>query len=562
MPWADATRAVADACRGLAAAHAAGLVHRDVKPANLLSDGAGTVKVTDFGLVRSADLSASQSGRITGTPRYMSPEQCRGEPADSRSDVYALGATFYAQLTGRTPYPAKTPVEVMFAHCSAPVPDPRVVVPDLPAACAAVVRKAMAKEPADRYRTADEMLTALESVAAAGTEAVPAARRHNRRGPQWRRYVAVGFAGVILLGAVLAGVLVGREYGVALDRKTGPGPAGTGEAGAQPGTGDAADPGEPFDPDIPAEGRAIRLGGKVRAVAFSPDGRLFAAGVAEPVSDRPGHPLGVTVWERATGKVTHRLWRGRQVPCLVFKLGGRTLARGGEDGAMEWVLDEQEEKECTRGYGAIGALTADPSGQLVAAGFSDGECRGQIDEWEQSGGSNSRKLGQSKDWPGVHQITYSRDLWLAAAYRSGAVKVWPPGALEPFLINVKSPGGKPSAVAFPPKGPPVLTYTDEASVLLWDCGTRKPLGQLGKAPTVAQVVTFAPDGGYLAVGGEGGEVTLWTVAGQLAQTLRGHQGEVLAIAVSPDGKHLATGSADGTVRLWDLRGALATAGWK
>src|SRR5262245_8469003 len=168
LPWPEATRAAADACRGLAAAHAAGLLHRDVKPSNLLRDAAGTVKLADFGLVRGGEFTASTTNHLVGTPAYMSPEQCRSEPADERSDLYALGATYFALLTGRAPFAGKTPVQVMFAHCTAPPPDPQATAPDLPAECAAVVRKAMAKEPADRFRTAGELLAALEAVA--GTE--------------------------------------------------------------------------------------------------------------------------------------------------------------------------------------------------------------------------------------------------------------------------------------------------------------------------------------------------------------------------------------------------------
>src|SRR5262249_21713580 len=122
---------------------------------------AGVVKVADFGLVRGGDLTTSLDGRVVGTPHYMSPEQCRGERADARSDLYALGATYFHLLTGRTPYPDHNPVQLMFAHCDRPAPDPRAYAAGVPDGCTAVVRRAMAKAPTDRYQTAGGMLADL-----------------------------------------------------------------------------------------------------------------------------------------------------------------------------------------------------------------------------------------------------------------------------------------------------------------------------------------------------------------------------------------------------------------
>ena len=167
LPWREATEAIAQACRGLEAAHRAGLIHRDVKPANLLRDEDGTVKVSDFGLAKLVDGLGShltQTGKVLGTPAFMSPEQCQAEAVDLRTDIYALGATYYALLTGKAPFDDSTSgPKVMFAHCYGPVPDPRQLVAGVPAACAAIVRRAMAKAPADRYPDAAAMRAALES---------------------------------------------------------------------------------------------------------------------------------------------------------------------------------------------------------------------------------------------------------------------------------------------------------------------------------------------------------------------------------------------------------------
>ena len=131
----------------------------------------------------------THAGQVVGTPSFMSPEQCQSEPVDARADIYALGATYYALLTGRGPYAESTTMPmVMFAHCYRPVPDPREVLPGIPEACAAIVRRAMAKDPSCRYQTAEEMLADLEAVlsgsegrAEGGPESIPAERLRGGR---------------------------------------------------------------------------------------------------------------------------------------------------------------------------------------------------------------------------------------------------------------------------------------------------------------------------------------------------------------------------------------------
>jgi tRNA A-37 threonylcarbamoyl transferase component Bud32 len=167
--WQTATRLVADACRGLIAAHKGGLTHRDIKPGNILlapsSDGEFFGKLSDFGMARRGKVPNQAAGTdraIEGTPQYMSPEQWRGDAGDGRSDIYSLGATYFNLLTGRPPFEAATILEMLNAHMKAPVPRPDCFPPKVPATCAEVVRRALAKEPCDRYQSAEEMLTALE----------------------------------------------------------------------------------------------------------------------------------------------------------------------------------------------------------------------------------------------------------------------------------------------------------------------------------------------------------------------------------------------------------------
>jgi len=173
LPWTEATAAIRDAAAGLAAAHAAGLVHRDIKPSNLLRSGQGGIKVADFGLVDSPDsVKLTATGAVLGTLGYMSPEQCRGEKTDSRSDVYALGCTYYHLLTGRPPFEGADRHEVMSRHASGPFPNPKLFVTDLPDGVLHIIETACRKDPRLRYPTAAEMLAEL---GAALTPSAPAA---------------------------------------------------------------------------------------------------------------------------------------------------------------------------------------------------------------------------------------------------------------------------------------------------------------------------------------------------------------------------------------------------
>src|SRR5262249_43186662 len=135
LPWPQATRIIADVCRAVAPPPAPALIHRDITPANILLGHDGSVKLADFGAAKAPQLvpaHLTHRGTVLGTPQYMSPEQCAGDHLDGRADVYALGGAYHALLTGRPPYDGSDGVQVMFAHCTAPVPDPRNHVPALP----------------------------------------------------------------------------------------------------------------------------------------------------------------------------------------------------------------------------------------------------------------------------------------------------------------------------------------------------------------------------------------------------------------------------------------------
>jgi serine/threonine protein kinase len=154
-----ATDILLQAAAALAAAHGCGIVHRDVKPANLLVGANGVTKLGDFGMaLGSAELAVGNAHIRVGTPYYTAPEIWAGAKASEATDLYALGATYFHLLTGRPPYPGASIPAVEKAHLGAPIPDPRELVPALPASCAALIARALAKDPRGRQGSALELL--------------------------------------------------------------------------------------------------------------------------------------------------------------------------------------------------------------------------------------------------------------------------------------------------------------------------------------------------------------------------------------------------------------------
>ena len=223
MPAATAADIVSQAATGIAAAHKAGIVHRDVKPGNLLVTPEGVVKVTDFGIARATDgVPLTATGHVMGTPHYLSPEQARGQAVTPASDVYGLGIVLYECLAGHKPFQGASPVTTALQHINDPLPP---LPDDVPSWLRSVVDRATAKDPAQRYPDAGALATALkegkgepEGAAAAGggpatallTAAAPTASRvrtTSRADTPTRRRRPWGAILIGVVALVLAGLL-------------------------------------------------------------------------------------------------------------------------------------------------------------------------------------------------------------------------------------------------------------------------------------------------------------------------------------------------------------------
>jgi serine/threonine protein kinase len=219
-------------------AHRKGIVHRDLKPANILFDASGLPYLSDFGIAKI--VSGSQQTTLTGdlivgTPAYISPEQAKGEAVDGRSDIYSLGAILYRMLSGQPPYQADTPMSLALKHITEPPPDILQVNPSLPPAVAALIRKAMAKAPNERFSTAGELVAALREVVEGRTPAflietaptlsMPATMAVQR--PSATAPKAFPFWTILLAGALLLIVGIGVWLGTGMLRRASPRGAAT-----------------------------------------------------------------------------------------------------------------------------------------------------------------------------------------------------------------------------------------------------------------------------------------------------------------------------------------------
>src|SRR5581483_7964938 len=229
LPIAEAVAYAIEIARALGAAHARHIVHRDVKPQNVLIDEEGSAKVTDFGIARPLDEEGlTADGRVLGTTDYVSPEQALGQPVTGQSDLYSLGIALYEMLTGDVPFKGENQVAVAMKHVREPLPDVRAARPEVSAALAAVIDGATAKRVEDRYANDAQLIADLEDVLAietarAGTatgevtsvlRTLPAAKQ--RRVPfrvRHRHLTAVIALLLVLAAGGVAAWLVTRAHG-------------------------------------------------------------------------------------------------------------------------------------------------------------------------------------------------------------------------------------------------------------------------------------------------------------------------------------------------------------
>jgi eukaryotic-like serine/threonine-protein kinase len=381
-PAEAATDIAMQILRAVRFAHRRGVVHRDIKPQNVLIDDDGRVKVTDFGIARAGASDMTETGSIMGTAQYLSPEQAQGRPVDARSDLYSIGIVLYEMLTGRVPFDAESAVTVALKQVSEePVPPSRLN-PSIPPAVEAVVLRAMEKDPARRFVDADEFIAALEAARAAPDEVLvgpppEVLEEDERRGRRWWLWLiallalaAIAFGLYMLLRpeqrvvpdvvnlpeAVAAQSLNNRGFEVEIDRVTNPDVERGRVAAQDPRPNTEADEGStvtltvsegPGEATVPAVAgmRQEEAERAVRDAGFRPEvEREFSDDVDEGRVIEASPPGGTSIEVGST--VTLRVSRGPQAVAVPDVTGqSEDDARSALEGAGLTVASNDQESE-------------------------------------------------------------------------------------------------------------------------------------------------------------------------------------------------------------------------
>jgi sugar lactone lactonase YvrE len=593
LPVDEVLRVGREIAEGLAAAHAKGMVHRDIKPGNiwLCADGSGvkfetpspgpsaTVKVLDFGLVHALG-GDGEDGKILGTPSYMAPEQAAGEPVDARADLFSLGCVLYHMATGKRPFTADDVTGLLLSVCMDEPDPPRKLNPLLPPALEAAILKLLRKKPGDRIPTA------------AATAAELRAIEESRRPRMSRRRWLAGTAAAGLLGALAYRWLR---------------PAPVPEPPPPPGvvTFDYAEPDSRIglklgdEPErvvdlraekvleLPAGDYAVRALAAVGEQRLLPERVVVAPGeraavalqlvglVAGHRKHRPHAACG-TVLSEAGGKVvvlsagtdrTLVAWTphaGEAIQsaplgpfrCCTLSPDGKTLAVGvgNTDKRLQevWFFDATtltRNPDVALRLSDVGlptALAYSPDGKLLFVAQSDGT----LSRWEVA--LRVAEHEQQVCPKGVHAVAVSPDgKWVVAADADGAVTEFTADKLN--LVHRSRDTDKPlRAVAVAPDGTRVVAAGDDGAVRVWDRATRKAVAQWDAGKPVTALAVSA-DATRVVTGDAAGALRVWNIA-RRAEVIHfaAHAAQVTSVAFARDGRRVVSGGADGDVKLWSV----------
>jgi WD40 repeat protein len=513
LPLKDVVHIGAQVAAGLAAAHEKGLIHRDVKPANvLLERGTDRVKLTDFGLARAAeDVRLTVTGLVTGTPLYMAPEQARGEELDARADLFSLGVLLYELSTGQTPFDAKSPLAVLKRLTEERHRPVRELNPDVPEWFAAVIDRLMAKKPDDRFQSARDVAHLLDyqwSALKTSSDVVAACPR--KRAHRLRQ-------GLILLAAVAVGAAA--TAAVLLWQGRG----GSGAADAEP----------------PAPPQAVLRGGAgtVWGVAFSPGDRTLAMAIEDGT---------VKLWDLETKTVSATLAGHKAgVWTAAFSRDGSLLATSSDDNSVRvWDLATNQTVKTLQTAAAARAALFDREAKELFTG----DRQGHIRVWDVAKGAEKRAWQH----PGaVYALALSPDgKTIASAGTDRVVRLWDAKTGQARL-ELRGHAGPVYGLAFRPGGKVLASVGWDRSIRLWDPGSGDLSRTLEGHGQDIWSVDFAPDGKTLATAGQDGRVHVWDAeTGRQLAAFRGHDSTVHCVAFSRDGARIASGGRDGTVHLW------------
>ncbi len=556
----------------LAYAHSRRVIHRDIKPSNIIFGEFGETVLIDWGLAKrlsdaepppahGAEPAATMPGAVIGTPLYMAPEQTRGEPADTRSDVYSFGLVLYETLTGCIPYDlarrGASPDEFLRRIPTQPAVRLDRRVPRAPRDLVTIVHKAMAHDPGDRYASARELVEDLKRfqtgqlVSARDYSAwelvVRWARRH--RGPL-----------AIAAAAAMALVVLGALSVVRIDRARRQAESSVAQLHLDQGRlahlrGDplralvylSTAAGQGKDGALlrfllrraeqALERRRLVIPAHTAAAmaAYSPDGTRIAT---------CSHDRSAAVWDARTGSLLHRLaGHTDRVVALAWSPDGRRLATAAQDRtARIWDPESGALVATLAGHdGRVLGVAWSPDGSRLLTRSDDGTAR----TWDADGAAGVTIH--------AHEGEVTAAIWLpdgriATAGSDKTARVWAADGTPACVARGHTRGL--SAIAVSPAGDRLATGAFDQTAAIWSIDCRMLHDLVGHRDGVLRVA-FDPGGLTVLTAGADGVAKLWHAdTGRLLASLDGHGGGVVAASFNADGSEVLTGSDDRTARIW------------
>ncbi|MBX3411453.1 MAG: serine/threonine protein kinase [Pirellulales bacterium] len=518
LSFRDVVRIGMQAAQGLAAAHEQGLIHRDIKPGNILLESSqDRVKLTDFGLARVAeDVKLTSTGYVSGTPLYMSPEQAMGEEVDARSDLFSLGAVLYEMCAGQPPFPGNSALAIL-RQISDSKPRPlRELNPVVPDWFAYTVDKLLAKKPEDRIQSATQLAELFEfhwAIMKASSEEIPqVCAIEEAREARRNRIIAVALATSFLAIGLLGGWMLSNR-------------------------------------GVPAAAPAMVSSGEALAVLSANAGTVWSVGF-DPTSSTVAMAVedgAVRLWDIPSRSIkstisAHRgiVWNSR------FSHDGK-LVTSGDDGLIKlWDPSKDEPLKTFKHPNAVRGLDLGHDEKLIVAG----DRAGGIREWTLDADT---PLVEAEQPGAVYVVALSPDgEMLATAGTDKVVRLWNAKTLT-LKLPLEGHTGPVNGLAFNHDGHRVASVSWDKTIRIWDTGS----GQLIKSWEGHEGdiwgVAYSPDGKKIATAGHDSAVKVWDAeTGELLATYLGHKFAVHTVAFNEDGTLLASGGRDGSVRIWKI----------
>jgi WD40 repeat protein len=588
LPGKEAASLVKQVAEAVGYAHHQGVIHRDLKPGNVLLDREGQAKVTDFGLARMvhehSDL--SRTGQVIGTPSYMAPEQAAGKVHEvgPLADVYALGALLYCLVTGRPPFQAASVVETLRQVMEQEPLPPRQLNPEVERDLETICLKCLQKDPGRRYAGARDVAGELGRFLAKEPIRARPVGTAERTWRWCRRNPAVATLAGLVAFLLVTGTVVSSFFAIQTSRYAKRLEEEVLQSNCRRYVAEFRQAHQAWregqiplveqllkaqEPDKP-EARDLRgfewyylkrlcrlelrtLGGHqgtVWRLAFSRDGRRLASACWDHT---------VKIWDPATGHDVCTL-RGheKEVYGVAFSPDGRQVASAGADQTVRvWDADFGRELLVLRdppapfmsvAFSADGCRLAAVAGQLNQSGRAQ---PGEVLLWNSQTGKQICTLHGHSHL--VTDVAFSPDGGrLATASLDGSVKVWDTATgQEAFALRGHQQGVW--CVAFSPDGHRLVSGGDDGTARVWETGRGKVGVALRGHTAPVYAVAFSPDGGSVASASQDCTVKVWNPNTQMELvTLRGHAGPVYGVAFSPDGWRLASAGEDRTAKVWSI----------